>query len=149
MSLDIDLVLVAVDSSDQSQEAADRALAVAAKYGADVHLLHFVDHRIMQGVQAGDISASTVAKEQQSVTAAVQEKLREFETIDFSHSTTTGFSKTRLGQTPGSVILDVADDLDADFLVVPRETPSGEPDEVVGKAALHVIEYASQPVLSV
>jgi hypothetical protein len=34
-------------------------------------------------------------------------------------------------------------------VVVPREPVSGDPDEVLAKAAEYVLLYASQPVLSV
>lgn len=149
MALDIDLVLVAVDGSDESQRAAERAVALAERYGADLHLLHFVDNRIMDGIKAGDLSKDTIAKEQQALTDAIRSKLPDDDSVDFTFSAATGFSTTKLGQTPGIVILDVAEELDADFLVVPRETPTGDPDEVVGKAAFQVLEYASQPVLSV
>ena len=46
---------------------------------------------------------------------------------------------------PGSVVLDASEDVDADFLVVPREQPS----DLLGKAAGYVLQYAEQPVLSV
>lgn len=142
-----DLVLVAVDGSDRSQTAARYGIEVAARYGADVHLLHFVDHRIMQGLETGDVPPEDLADAQRETTAAAREYLPDG--VGFTHSAVAGFSTSKLGQTPGSVILDVADELDADFLVVPREVPSGDPDEVLGKSALHVLEYASQPVLSV
>ncbi len=147
MALDIDLVLVAVDGSDESQEAAEAATALVDRYGADLHLLHFIDNRVMRDIQSGDLSADTVAKEQQSLTGLVREQLPG--DAKFTISTAAGFSSTKLAQTPGTVILDVAEELGTDFVVVPRETPTGDPDEVVGKAALYVIEYASQPVLSV
>jgi len=147
MGQSIDLVLVAVDGSDTSQRAARYAIEVAARYDAAMHLLHFVDHRIMQGLETGDVPADELATAQQTTTAAITEDLSD--ELEFTYSAAAGFSTTKLGQTPGSVILDVADELGADFLVVPREAPSGDPDEVLGKAALHVLEYASQPVLSV
>jgi len=40
-------------------------------------------------------------------------------------------------------------DVDADFLVVPREPMSGDTGDVLEKAAEYVLLYASQPVLSV
>ncbi|MFC7073727.1 universal stress protein [Halovenus rubra] len=147
MALDIDLVLVAVDGSDESQEAAESAAALAEQYEAELHLLHFVDNRVMRGIQTGDLSPETVAGEQQALSSAIREMLAD--SIPLSFSGATGYSTTKLGQTPGNIVLDVAEELSADFLVVPRETPSGDPDKVVGKAALHVLEYASQPVLSV
>jgi hypothetical protein len=66
--------------------------------------------------------------------------------VTLSTSTATAFSQQRLSQTPGSVVLDVAEDLGAEFIVVPREDDSSDP---IGRAALYVLEYASQPVLSV
>lgn len=147
MALDIDLVLVAVDGSDESETAAEAAAALVDRYEANLHLLHFIDNRVMRDIQTGDLSADTIAKEQQSLTDVVEEQLSD--EAGFSYSSATGFSSTKLGQTPGTVILDVAEELGADFLVVPRETPSGDPEQAVGKAALYVLEYASQPVLSV
>jgi hypothetical protein len=47
------------------------------------------------------------------------------------------------------VILDCAEDLAVDFLVVPRETSAGDAADVLEKAAEYVLLYASQPVLSV
>lgn len=147
MALDIDLVLVAADSSDESRRATEYAAALVEQYGADLHLLHFVDTRVMRGIEEGDITEEHVAGEQQALTRDVREYLSA--DITFNVSGALGYSTTKLDQTPGSVILDVAEELDAGMLVVPRETPSGDPDKVVGKAAYHVIEYASQPVLSV
>jgi hypothetical protein len=68
---------------------------------------------------------------------------------DVTHSSAAGYTAKRLSRTPGSVVLDTAEQIEADFIVIPRETPSGDPDEALGKAALYVLEYASQPVLSV
>jgi hypothetical protein len=47
------------------------------------------------------------------------------------------------------VVLDCAEEVGADFLVVPRETPSEDVRMTIGKAALYVLQYADQPVLSV
>jgi len=147
MAGDIDLVLAAVDGSDEAVDAAEYAIAVADRYGADLHVLHILDQRLMRGVERGDISAETVATNQQEVTDRIRETAPA--SVDLHHSGAVGFSQQRLGQTPGSVILEAADELDADFLVVPRVSASKSQDAVLGKAALHVLEYAPQPVLSV
>lgn len=149
MSVSIDLVLAPVDSSDESEVAAEYALAVARQYDADVHLLHILDERLLDRLEEGAIEAATVAEQQRSFTGRIRERARDADGTAVRHSSALGFSSQTLSQTPGSVILDAADELDADFLVVPRVTPSSDPDEALGKAALYVLEYASQPVLSV
>jgi len=145
--IDVDLVLAPVDGSDASERAVEYAVAVAGRYGAGVHLLHVRDERVVRGLDAGDLSPETVAEHQRSFAATVRRQLPADSAV--SHSSVVGFSRSRLARTPGSAILDAAAELEADFLVVPRVAASGEPDAVLGKAALHVLEYASQPVLSV
>ncbi|MFC7074850.1 universal stress protein [Haloarcula halophila] len=145
--MDIDLVLVPVDGSDQSERAAEYAVAVAERYGADLHLLFVLDERLRRDIDTERIDPEAVAADHREFTDGIRR------TFDENHpegtletSTATAFSQTRLMQTPGSVVLDVSEDVGADFIVVPRE--QGEQD-AVGRAALYVIEYASQPVLSV
>lgn len=147
MVLSIDLVLATLDGSDESIEAARYATAIAERYGADLHLLYLFDERYLKGVETGDIPAETIADHQRDLTDSVREQLPA--SVDLSSSSAIGYTSQRIGQTPGTVTLDSADELAADFIVVPRERVSGDPENVIGKAALHVIEYASQPVLSV
>jgi nucleotide-binding universal stress UspA family protein len=147
MGVELDLVLAPVDTSDVSERAVDYAIAVADRYDADLHLLHVLDERVARGIEAGDVTAESVAEEHRAFTGSVADQLDDGVTL--STSSAAGFSAHRLTQTPGSVILDAADELDADFLVVPRETETDRLEATVGKAALHVLEYASQPVLSV
>lgn len=147
MVVDIDLVLAPVDSGEASRNAAEYATAIAERYGADLHLLHVLDERVVQGLDTDDVSPDTVAEEQRSFTGSVRRAFSE-DGPTLSQSTVVGFSPNRLTQTPGSVILDAADELDADFLVVPRGH-APDSDGVLDKASLHVLEYASQPVLSV
>lgn len=149
MTLDLDLVLVAADNTQDAAEAAEYAAAIADRYDADLHVLHVLDQRIIQGLEVGDIEADTVAERQRWITAHARAFLPDDSDTEISHSGALGFSSDRLGRTPGSVILDVSENLQADFLVVPRVEPEGSPDEVLGKSALHVLEYAPQPVLSV
>ncbi|MEF8886063.1 MAG: universal stress protein [Haloarculaceae archaeon] len=145
MTLEIDLVLAPVDASDRSETALARAVAVADRFDASVHVLHVVDESVKEGLEAGDVDPQHVAADQLSVADSVADRTG---AVELTQSTAIGFSQSHLRQHPGSVILDVAEGLDADFVVVPRE-PGIEPDETLGKSAQYVVEYASQPVLSV
>lgn len=149
MASDIDLVLSAADNTHEAAEAAEYAAEVAARYDADLHLLHVIDQRIVRDLESGDLESETVAERQQWITGHARQHLPEDESVALTQSGAIGFSADRLDQTPGSVILTAADSLGADFLVVPRVTADGSPEEILGKAALHVLEYADQPVLSV
>lgn len=144
MTLEIDLVLAPVDTSDRSEDALTRAVAVADRFDASIHVLHVVDESVKAGLETGDVDPQSVAADQLSVADAV----RDHADVEMTQSAVVGFSQSHLRQHPGSVILDVAEDMDADFVVVPRD-PEVEPDQTLGKSAQYVVEYASQPVLSV
>ncbi|MFB6309089.1 MAG: universal stress protein [Haloarculaceae archaeon] len=148
--MEIDLVLAPVDGSDRSETAAEYAVAVADRYDADLHLLYVIEERVRREIDAGRIDGDRIAENHRAFTATVRESLAEAgHDGDLAHSTATGFSQTSLRQSPGSVVLDAAEEIGADFIVVPREPGSDDPEEGIGRAALYVIEYASQPVLSV
>jgi len=150
MPATVDLVLAPVDASEEAERAVEYAVAVADRYEADLHLLHVLDERVARGIETGDVDAAAVAEEHRAFTDAIRDHLRAAGGVGtFTQSACAGFSPHRLTQSPGSVILDVAEDVDAGFIVLPRESPTEDPDETLGKAALYVLEYASQPVLSV
>ena len=145
--MDIDLVLVPVDGSDQAERAAEYAVAVAQQYDAALHVLFVLDERLRRDIDAGRVDPDAIASTHQEFTEWIRDALDENgHDGALDTSTATAFSEGRLMQTPGSVVLDVAEDKDADFIVVPREHGADEP---IGRAALYVLEYASQPVLSV
>jgi nucleotide-binding universal stress UspA family protein len=144
----VDQVLVPVDGSDESTRAAEYAAAVADRYDAAVLAVYVVGEQLARGIETGAVEKAEVRDEAESY-------LREVETVAADHGVELstevayGFSTTRKSQHPGSVVLDYAEDADADFVVVPREPQTGEPGEVLAKAAEYVLLYASQPVLSV
>jgi len=146
--LAVETVLVPVDGSDESVEAAEYAAAVAEQYGASVHAMYVLGEEFVRGIETGTVAEEEVLSETEAFMETVRDLADEYE-VDLSTSNAYGFSTTRKTQHPGSAILDTADDVDADFLVIPREPLSGEPGEVLEKAAEYVLLYASQPVLSV
>lgn len=146
--LDIDLVLVPVDGSEESHEAVDYAIAVASEYGASVHALYVLDEEVVRAIDHGVVDESEVADDSEAFTDSVARRA-EAAGVSHSNSIAYGFSTSVKTVHPGSVVLDTAEELESDFIVVPREPVSGDPGEVLGKAAEYVLLYASQPVLSV
>ena len=140
------MVLAPVDGSEEAMTAVEYALAVADRYRAGVHALYVLGEHTATAVEDGD--AETVARRGEQVMAGVR-ALADERNVPVDHSSAYGFSRRRLAQHPGSVILDVAESLRADFVVVPREPVTGHPDAVIEKAAEYVLAHASQPVLSV
>jgi nucleotide-binding universal stress UspA family protein len=147
-AVEVDRILTPLDGSQSSLDAAEYAVAVADRYGASVHALYVLDEAVAKRLAAGDVASDAVASEAVAFMDAVEERAADRE-VALDHSTALGFAPSRLTHHPGSVILDTAEQISADFLVVPREPVSGDPDAVLGKAAQYVLAHASQPVLSV
>jgi len=148
MSLTVERVLVPVDGSDESLTAVEYAVAVAKRYDAQVHAVYVLGEEVVRAIEEDVVDQSEVAEDTEAFTDTVRD-LAHAEGVEVSSSIAYGFSTKRKTTHPGSVILDTAEDIDADFIVIPREPLTGEPGEVLEKAAEYVLLYASQPVLSV
>jgi nucleotide-binding universal stress UspA family protein len=146
--LDVDLVLVPVDRSDESASAVECAAAIAAKYDATVHTVHVLGEDVVRAIETGVVDEEQVAADGEAITETARDIVDEYD-VELSTSVAYGFSTKMKLRHPGSVVLDTAEELDADFVVVPREPVSGDPGEVLAKAAEYVLLYATQPVLSV
>lgn len=144
--MEIETVLVTVDGSEESLSAVEYTIGVADRYQARVHALYVLDEEVVDRLTDGDEDSDAIADEMAEFFDETREIVGD---RTFGYSTAYGYSRTQLSRHPGSVILDTADAVDADFLIVPREPVSGEPGMVLGKAAQHVLAYAPQPVLSV
>ncbi|MFB6112089.1 MAG: universal stress protein [Halobacteriaceae archaeon] len=147
MTPGVDTVLVAVDGSEAAEMAADYAVAIAGAYDARLHVLYVLGEGFARGLEAGDLDSDTVATDNAAFVEAIREE-GQAEGISVSASTAFGFSTTRKTQHPGSVTLDAAEEVAADFLVIPRSSDADTPG-VLEKAAEYVLLYASQPTLSV
>lgn len=144
--MDVETVLVPVDGSERAAEAIEYAVAIAQRYNASLHALYVFGEGAVRGVETGDLDQADIAAETERFMDTVREIAGD---LDVCHSSAYGFSPSRLSQHPGSVVLDAADEVGADFLVIPREPVTGDPGAVIEKAAEYVLAYASQPVLSV
>jgi nucleotide-binding universal stress UspA family protein len=146
--LEVERVLVPVDGSEESTRAVEYAVAIADRYGAAVHAVYVVGEEVARGIETGAVEEDDVAEEARAYVEEVAD-VAASQGVELSSATAYGYSTRRKAQHPGSVILDCAEEVGADFIVVPREPLMGEPGEVLEKAAEYVLLYASQPVLSV
>ncbi|MBB6646807.1 universal stress protein [Halobellus ruber] len=146
--LDIDVVLAPVDRSEESTDAVAYAAAIAAEYGATLHVVRVLDAEIVRAIDAGDVDNDRVAADGEAIVETARE-LADDCGVPVSTSVAYGFSTSMKLRHPGSVVLDTAEEVAADFLVVPRESLAGTDSGVLAKAAEYVLLYASQPVLSV
>ncbi|WP_227352845.1 universal stress protein [Haladaptatus salinisoli] len=146
--VEVNTVLVPVDGSDESVRAIEYAVDVAERYEADVHALYVLGEGMSRAIETGTVDEDDVIDETESFIESAR-AVADDAGVVLRNSIAYGFSTRRKLQHPGSAVLDCADEIDADFLVIPREPLSGEPGEVLEKAAEYVLLYASQPVLSV
>ena len=146
--LSVERVLVPVDGSEESTEAVEYAVAVADRYDAALTAVYVVSEEVVRALETGQIDEDEVAENNQAYLDTVAE-IADEAGVALDTSIAYGYSTRRKTQHPGSVVLDVADETGADFVVIPREAQTeGEPD-VLEKAAEYTLRYASQPVLSV
>ncbi len=144
--MEIETVLAPVDGTQTALDAVEYAIAIADRYDACVHALYLLGENAAGAIDDGTIEPTAIADHGEEVMDGVRTMAGE---IPIEHSSACGFSVSRLTQHPGSVILDVAEMLEVEFIVVPREPVTGETEAVIAKAAEYVIAHASQPVLSV
>jgi nucleotide-binding universal stress UspA family protein len=143
--LTVETVLVPVDGGEEALAAAEYGVAVAKRYDAAVHALYVLGEEMIRAVESGAADDDVVAGEIDAVLSTVTD-LGERADVPVSTASAYGFSTKRKRVHPGSVVLDAADEVGADFLVVPREREHGD---VLEKVASYVLQYTSQPVLSV
>ncbi|MEY7848830.1 universal stress protein [Natrarchaeobius sp. A-rgal3] len=145
----VDTVLAPVDGSDESATAVEYAIAIADRYDASVHALYVLGHGVVRGMDVGTVEEAVVAENTQGFFDDVT-RVAEGAGVPLSTSVDDGFSQSRKTRHPGNVVLDTADEIDADFIVLPREPVTDAASaEVLEKVAEYVLSYASQPVLSV
>ena len=151
MALEVDVVLAPVDGSDESETAAEYAVTVAAEYDATVHAVYVLDEESVDAIETGRTDESTVIDGSDAFLDRIGE-LADGAGVPLRTSTAYGFSTRSMSRHPGSVVLDAAEQEEADFLVLPHESvrdPHGRAGGVLERAAEYVLLYASQPVLSV
>lgn len=147
MTIVVDTVLAPVDGSEASADAAEYAIAVAERYDAVVHVLYVLAEATERDMENGHLERAAVAEDTHQFVEDISAMAAD--RVDVECSMAYGFSTARKSRHPGSVVLDTAEHVAADFIVLPRESLVGEHGDVLEKTAEYVLFYASQPVLSV
>ncbi|MFW6321629.1 MAG: universal stress protein [Halohasta sp.] len=148
VDLEVDLVVVPIDGSEESWTAVEYAVAIADRYDATVHALYVLGEPTVRALDRGAVTDTDVADDTEAFTDAVAEIAADAG-VECTTSIAAGFSTEIKTLHPGSVVLDTAEALDAGFIVVPREPTADASSDVLEKTAEYVLLYASQPVLSV
>lgn len=144
----VETVLTPVDGSEESVTAVEFGVAIADRYSAQLHIVYLLGRGVMKGMEAGSVDREAVATNTEQFLNETASIAEEYD-VPVSTSITHAFSPTRKSRHPGSVVLDTAESLGADFIVIPRESIIEEPAEILEQTAEYVLAYASQPVLSV
>ena len=148
--LSFNRILVGVDNTDEAIRASEYAIALAARYDAELIMLQVIDSKEYEALETGDRKAETLSADGEALLDGIAEKARE-ENVSCRGSVAYGFDTHRKLIHPGSVVLDIAEELETDFIVLPRagiDAPA-ELDGTLARAAAYTVLYASQPVLSV
>lgn len=150
MPLEIDTVLVPVDATDRSERAVEYAVAIAERYDAALHVQHVLEENVARGLARGRVEPEAVAAQQRAFMKVVHEAIRDCAgDVPVSQSSIPGFSVAELSRNPVNAVLDGADAVDADFIVIGKGDDIGEEGGILGRVSQHLLSYASEPVLSV
>ncbi|HZE78818.1 MAG TPA: universal stress protein [Nitrososphaeraceae archaeon] len=142
-------ILVAIDGSEPSMDAAKYAIEMARKDNASLIVLHVVTSEMGYADISGDISSSSIREISGMVKQESQQwfdkiKLKT-DQLKIDLKTDVVLSKTNATHT----IVDYADSEQVDLIVIGTRGKSGFKKLLVGSIASGVVTYASCPVMVV
>lgn len=149
-ALTVETVLVGVDGGEASMVAVEHAVAIASRYDAELAILFVLDGAEHRALEAGETDPADLSAAAQAFLSEAEAAAAEA-AVPARTATAYGYSMHRKLVHPGSVVLDAADDLAADFIVLPRDPieSHGPGAGTLTKAAEYALLYASQPILAV
>jgi nucleotide-binding universal stress UspA family protein len=145
--LNIKKILVPVDFSLTSLKALDQAVFMAKKNNAEVTLLHVVDYFMPHSdiyyftIPRSAEYEEAVLKECDNQLRKLAEKIQKTEFVTIHAETVNG--------KPREQIIEAADRMKADMIVMGTHGVSGFREFMIGSTAIRIISEASCPVLSI
>ena len=132
-------IVVPTDGSSQSDAAVDHAVELARHHGSEVHVLYVADsNRDSLTTQGGEVVDALEQEGDQIVSEAVE---RADAGTDIAGEVLTG--------DPVETILDYADSVDADLVVMGTAGRRGLDRYLLGSTTERVVRLSSVPVLTV
>ena len=137
MSFTAQKIVVPIDFSSASEKAILKAKETAPDCSA-IHLVHVLYplDAISPGVVWGDMND---AKREQAVQKSFEKFLKDYDCKDVK-------TEVRFGH-PGEEVVDYADEIGADLIIVPSHGYHGMKRFVLGSVAEKIIRHAKCPVL--
>lgn len=135
-----DSILVPTDGSVGSEKALDRAIDIAKRYDANLHVVHVVDTRIGIDGGAGTLFDDLEAAGQEAIDRGVEQA------SEAGVSTVEGAVANGI---PFQAILDYTEENDLDLVVMGTHGRTGLDRYILGSVTEKVVRMSDVPVLTV
>lgn len=135
-----DSILVPTDGSVGSEKALDRAIDIAKRYDANLHVVHVVDTRIGIDGGAGTLFDELEAAGQEAIDRGVEQA------SEAGVSTVEGAVANGI---PFQAILDYTEENDLDLVVMGTHGRTGLDRYILGSVTEKVVRMSDVPVLTV
>ena len=143
-------ILVAIDGSKASSDAAEHGINLAQKYNASLIILHVLHLNTLRQISSSFITAPTFGLEEAQELKAMAKKWTE--NINKKAETKGLVSKTKIIEEGTSIvgsIVEFAEEEGVDLIVVGTKGKTGFSRLLLGSVAQGVLAYAHCPVLAV
>lgn len=143
----LDRILVPTDFSDFSRPAMQHGCAIAARFGAELHLLHVVPDPAMLVPEAAAFSVETMQAQSESLVQSALETLQKLPPDNWENEKPV-VREVRVGAAFMEII-DYARDNEIDLIVIGTHGRSGLMHVLMGSVAERIVRKAPCPVLTV
>jgi universal stress protein A len=143
----LDRILVPTDFSDFSRPAMQYGCAMAARFGAELHLLHVVPDPAMLVPEAAAFSVETMQAQSESLVRSALETLQKLPPDNWENEKPV-VREVRVGAAFMEII-DYARDNEIDLIVIGTHGRSGLMHVLMGSVAERIVRKAPCPVLTV
>jgi universal stress protein A len=140
-------ILVPLDFSPSSDEALGYARAFAIDFGASIHLLHVVEDRLATSPWPNEVYQGSLYGLREGLIKEAEKRLS-----DCASSVRTNGLRVTVDVVigaPSHTIVEIANDMDADLIVMGTHGRTGISHLFIGSVAERVVRHAACPVLVV